>query len=397
MSTPAITKLKEWSTPAEVADYVSAELADFFAVHLDPYATERDEACETIPRAAFLHAAQLGLLNYLIPREVGGMGGSRRAFGLVLEQIGEQCAEIAFPTMLMMYADVPNIIHRARRSELDERYVRPMAEGHMIGAFAFTDYGDAFDFQTRMFRKGDRYVVSGTKCLQTGGMLADAFVTYVRDEKDDMRVLLVDRNDPGVQTVPMPTLGLRSAGLTQLRLDAVELGEERDLSGTDGLADVQIFLNSRRMFLVCPLVGMMHRIIKTCVQHLDDVVREGRPLTQAQTVQARLGNMYARYLTSRAILHDALDRIARGEINDMFDPIISAAKFIIAENVVDVGEKAIRLTGWRGYSKQLPVERLYRAALAALTGHTAQDLLEINLGVIAASNFALDDLTSRVR
>jgi alkylation response protein AidB-like acyl-CoA dehydrogenase len=107
--------------------------------------------------------------------------------------------------------------------------------------------------------------------------------------------------------------------------------------------------------------------------------------------------MYARYLTSRAILHDALDRIARGEINDMFDPIISAAKFIIAENVVDVGEKAIRLTGWRGYSKQLPVERLYRAALAALTGHTAQDLLEINLGVIAASNFALDDLTSRVR
>ncbi len=392
MSTPAIAKLSEWSTPADVAAYVSAELVDYFAVHLDPYATERDEACAPIPHATFRHAAQLGLLNYVIPREVGGIGGSRRVFGLLLEQIGQHCADMSFATMLSMYADVPNVIHRAGRPALDERYVRPMAEGHRLGTFAYTDYGDAFDFQTRVVRDGDRYVVNGTKCLQTGGMLADVFVTYARDEHDDIRVLLVDREDPGVETVPVRTLGLRSAGLTQLRLHEVVLDEERDLSGADGLADAQMFLNSRRMFLVCPLVGAMHRFIETCVRHLDKTVREGRPLTQAPTVQARLGNMYARYLTSRAILHDALDRIGRGEINEMFDPAISAAKFVITENVIEIGEKAIRLTGWQGYSKELPLERMYRAALAALTGQTAQDVLEINLGVIAASDVALHDL-----
>ncbi len=389
---PAIAKISDSSTPAEAEAYASAELSVFFATELNRHAAQRDEACEVIPRAVFEQAAGIGLLNYLIPREAGGIGGGRRAFGLLLEQVGYLCEDPAFATMLSMYADVPNVIHRAGRPVLTEDYVRPMAAGKKLGTFAYTDYGDAFDFRTRVAREGDGYVVEGVKCLQTGGALADVFVVYARDETDDIRVLLVDRDDPGVSTVPVRTLGLRSAGLTQLTLDGVVLGEERDLSGADGLADAQIFLNSRRMFLVCPLVGMMKNIVETCVRHLDTVVREDRPLTQAQTVQARLGNMYAKYLTSRAILHDALDRMGRGETNEMFDPVVSAAKFIITENVVDVGERAVRLTGWRGYAAdELPFQRMYRAAMAALTGQTAQDVLEINLGVVATSEVILRD------
>jgi alkylation response protein AidB-like acyl-CoA dehydrogenase len=391
MTGPAIMKLSDGSTPAEVAAYAEAELADFFETRLNPYAARRDEACEVIPRTVFEQAAEIGLLNYLIPAGAGGFGGGRRAFGLLLEQIGYLCSDPAFATMLSMYADVPNVIDRARRPVLLERYVRPMARGEKLGTFAYTDYGDAFDFRTRVVRDGDRHVVSGVKCLQTGGALADVFVVYARDETDDIRVLLVDRDDPGVSTTPVATLGLRSAGLTQLRLDGVVLDAERDLSGSDGLADAQIFLNSRRMFLVCPLVGMMKRIVETCVRQLDTVVREDRPLTQAQAVQARLGNMYAKYLTSRAILRDALDRIGRGEVNEMFDPVVSAAKFVITENVVDVGERAIRLTGWQGYATELPLQRMYRAAMAALTGQTAQDVLEINLGVVATSDVVLGD------
>jgi alkylation response protein AidB-like acyl-CoA dehydrogenase len=395
MTAPAIAKLSEWSTPADVRAYTTAELADFFATELNPYATQRDENCEVIPRPVFEQAAAMGLLNYLIPGQAGGVGGSRRVFGLLLEQVGYLCSDMAFATMLSMYADVPNVIYRAGRPALVDDYVRPMAHGRKLGTFAYTDYGDAFDFRTRVVRKGNQYVVNGVKCMQTGGALADVFITYARDADDDLRVLLVDRNDPGVTISPVRTLGLRSAGLTRLELTDVVLDAERDLSGADGLADAQAFLNSRRMFLVCPLVGAMRNIIETCVRHLDLVIREGQPLTQAQTVQARLGNMYAKSLTSQAILHEALDRIGRGEINEMFDPAISAAKFVIAENVIDVSEKAVRLTGWRGYSQELPFERMHRGAMAALTGQTAQDVLEINLGVIATAQVALHDETRR--
>lgn len=389
MTTPTITQLHPEATFEEVQAYGAAELKEFFATTVNPEATERDETSEVVPRSAFEQAARMGLLNFVMPREVGGIGGSRRVFGLLLEQVGYYCKDTGFPTMLAMYADVPNVVYRAGHPSLVERYVRPMAEGRKLGTFAYTDYGDAFDFQTRVTRKNGHYVLNGVKCLQTGGSLADVFVVYARDDYDDMRVLLVDRNDPGVFIAPVRTMGLRSAGLTQLRLADVYLDAERDLSGPDGLADAQSFLNSRRLFVVCPLVGGMRRMLEICVGHLDTVIREGRPLTQAQRVQARLGNMYAKLLTSQVILHDALDRVGRSAINEMFDPVISAAKFIITENVIDVGEQAIRLTGWRGYSTELPFQRTYRAAMAALTGQTAQDVLEINLGVVAMADTAL--------
>lgn len=387
----AIERLSPWATPAEVEAFVETELSEFFATELDPYATDRDEDCEPIPRSIFERSSQLGLLNYLIPKQAGGLGGSRRVFGLLLEHLGYCCADLSYPSMLSMFADMPNSIYRGGRPELIERYVRPMAEGRRFGTFAFTDYGEVINFATRVLRKGNRYVLNGVKVLQTGGLLADVFITYARDEHDDIRVFLVDRDDPGVSTVPVRTLGLRSAGFSQLTLEDVVLDEGRALNDSDGLADAQVFLNSRRLYTVCPFVGGMRRMIEVCVRHLDGVIREARPLTQAQRVQARLGDMYAKRLTSETILHSALDRIERGEANEVFDPYISAAKYILTENVVDVGEQAIRLTGWRGYSKVLPIERMYRAALAALTAQTAQDILEINLGVIAMAHLALED------
>ena len=381
----------------DVAAWAETELVRFLGAEVNPGAPEREESREPLPRAAFDAAARLGLLNYLLPPAVGGLGGSRRVFGLVLEQLGTLCDDMAFPFLLSMYADIPTVVLAAGRPELVERYVKPMATGEVLGTFAFTDYGDAFEFRTRAERRGDRWVVSGVKCLQTGGALADVFVTYARDEHDDIRVLLVDRADAGVSTVPVTTLGIRSGGLTQLTLDAVELPAERDLSGPDGLADAQVFLNSRRLFQVCPLVGAMRRMIEVSVRHLDGVIREGRPLTQSPAVQGRLGRMYALYLTSRAVLHDALDRMGRGEVNEVYDPVISAAKYVVTENAVEVSERAIRLTGWRGYTTVLPLERMHRAVLASVTGQTAQDILEINLGVIAMARLALADQSRRAR
>ncbi|HEU4536503.1 MAG TPA: acyl-CoA dehydrogenase family protein, partial [Polyangiaceae bacterium] len=109
MATLSIAQLHEQSTPADVRAYVAAELADFFAREINPHATARDEACEAIPRSAFEQAARSGLLSYLMRREVGGVGGSRRTFGLLLEQIGYFCDDVAFPSMLAMFADVPNV------------------------------------------------------------------------------------------------------------------------------------------------------------------------------------------------------------------------------------------------------------------------------------------------
>ncbi|GAB4510700.1 MAG: acyl-CoA dehydrogenase family protein [Haliangiales bacterium] len=369
-----------------MARFGAEHLGAFFDQEVNPGAAERDETRTVIPRSTFTRAAEIGLLNYLLPSDVGGLDGSRRLFGLLLEQVGYYSEDPSYGTMLAMFADVPNVIYRAHGPAapiLTDRYVRPMARGELLGTFAYTDYGDAFAFQARCRQDGDGFVLHGVKCLQTGGELADLFVVYVRDEQNGMKVFLLERDQPGLSLTPVTTMGHRSAGLTQLHMDDVRVPASHLLSTQDGLADAQVFLNSRRIYVVCPLVGVMQRTTELCTSHLGTVIREGRPLTQAQTVQARLGNMSARCQCAQAILHAALDRIDRGEVNDVFDPFISSAKFMLTEHAVEVCERAIRLTGWRGYSDELPFGRFYRAAMGALTGQTAQDVLEIQLGVIA--------------
>ncbi len=379
----SLVPLRADSTYQEVSEYAAKTLAPFFEKEVNPGAAERDEKQVVVPRRIFEHAARLGILNYLIPEEVGGGGGNRRIFGMILEEIGYYTDEASFATMLAMYADVPNVIYRTGKTSLVERFVKPMARGEILGTFAYTDYGDAFDFKARCTRKGKSFVLNGTKCLQTGGAIADVFVVYVEDEHRRMKIFLIERDQPGVSLIPITTLGLRSAGLTQLHLENVEVDEERLLNDSDGLGDAQIFLNSRRLFVVCPMVGGMRRILEECARHLGTIIREGQPLTQAQTVQARLGRMSAQAMTSQAILHSALDHIDSCRVNEIFDPFVSAAKFTITEAGIALSERAIRLTGWQGYSNLLPYERHFRAFLSALTGQTAQDVLEIQLGVLA--------------
>jgi len=375
------------ATVEQVHDWVREHLAPFFATSVNPGAASRDETGSPLPAGAFLPATELGLLGYLLPVGLGGAGGDRRTFGLLLEQVGYFCEELEYASLLSMYADIATVVAATGQPELIDRYVRPMSRGQRFGTFAYTEQTDAFDLHCRVRRTGAGYLVDGVKCLQTGGHLADVFLTYVRDEHDDLQLFLVERDDPGVRVEPVPTAGFRSAGLTRLTLHGVRLPESRLLVRVDGLSHAQRFLNHRRLFVTCPMVGRMKAVVESCAAHLATVVRGGQPLPAHQAVQAKLGRMLIRYETGRAVLHDALSRFATGAYNPLFDPVVSAAKYTVVENAVALGMDAVYLTGWLGYSRELPYERYLRGFMAGIAGQTAQDVLEILLGneVIAQS------------
>ncbi len=373
--------------PDEVHDWVRDNLAAHFATAVNPGAADRDATGTPLPAEALRRAADLGLFGFLLPTSCGGAGGDRRTFGLLLEHVGYFCDELEYPSLLSMYADIPTVIAATGRPDLIERYVRPMREGRCFGTFAYTERHDAFDFRCRAARGADGYLITGDKALQTGGHLADVFLTYVRDEHDDLQLVLVERTDPGVTLEPVATAGFRAAGLTRLSLDGVRLPASRLLVRVDGLSHAQRFLNHRRLFVAAPMVGRVKAIIESCTAHLAGVVRQGVPLPQHEAVQARLGRMLIRYETARAVLHDALGRWVAGPHNVQFDPVVSAAKYTIVDNAIAVGMDALHLTGWAGYSRELPYERHLRGFLAGVAGQTTQDVLEVLLGneVIARS------------
>lgn len=380
MTVQALSELGASPSADAVEGYARSELSGFFASRVNPGAAERDAQNTCLPADIFREAAQLGLLAYLLPKEVGGLGGNRRTFGLLLEQIGYLCEEVEFASLLSLYADIPTLICDTGERELIERYVVPMSRGTRFATFAYTERTDALSFSSRAVQRGKHYVLSGEKCLQTGGQLADTFLTYVRDERDDLQLFLLEREDPGVEISPVETTGFRSAGLTRLRFTDVELPDSRRIVPVDGLSHVQKFLNNRRLFVACPFVGRMRAIVEDCVLHLRGVVRYDKPLTETQAVQAKLGGMYIRYETARAVLRDALERVGGRHQNPLFDPVISAAKYTVVEHALAVAKDAIYLTGWRGFSKELPFERYFRSFMGGIAGQTAQDVIELLLG-----------------
>ena len=163
--------------PAAVHDWVRDHLAADLAGSVNPGAAGRDATGTPLPAAAFGRAAELGLFGFLLPRAHGGAGGDRRTFGLLLEQLGYVGEELEFASLLSMYADIPTVIAATGRADLVERYVRPMAAGRRFGTFAYTERHEAFDFRCRTAPAGDGLVVTGEKSLQTGGHLADVFLT----------------------------------------------------------------------------------------------------------------------------------------------------------------------------------------------------------------------------
>jgi hypothetical protein len=376
------------SSPDTVQQFVRENLAEYFSKVINPGAAERDLHGVPLDARAFRPAADLGLFAFLLPHELGG-SGDRRTFGLLLEQVGYYCDELEFASLLSMYADVASVVAATKRTDLLESYVIPMSRGARFGTFAYTEQSDALNFSCRAVKHGNQYLLRGEKCLQTGGHLADIFLTYVRDEHDDLKLFLLERTDPGMHIEPVATAGFRAAGLTRLELRGVEVGEERVLVRVDALSHAQRFLNDRRLFIACPMVGRMRSILGTCSEHLGTVIRYGVPLTQQQAVQAKLGRMFARCEAARAVLHDALQRWASSTRNQLFDSTSSAAKYTIVEAALAVAQDAIYLTGWQGYSSALPYERMLRAFMSGIAGQTTQDVIELLLGNLVVAQAEL--------
>jgi alkylation response protein AidB-like acyl-CoA dehydrogenase len=374
-----LSLLPNASSPEVVKHFVRTELAEYLSTVINPGAAERDARSLPFEASVFEPLARLGLFAFLLPRELGG-GGDRRTFGLILEQIGYFCDELELAALLSMYADVASVIAATDRSDLRATYVVPMSRGQLFGTFAYTEQTDALNFASRAVKRGNRYVLNGEKCLQTGGHLAGVFLTYVRDEHDDLKLFLLERNDPGMHIETVPTAGFRAAGLTRLELRDVEVPEQRILVRVDALSHAQRFLNDRRLFVACPMVGRMQSMLNTCAEHLGTVVRYGAPLTQQQAVQAKLGRMFARTQASRAVLHDALQRATAGDRNQLLDATSTAAKYTIVENAIALAVDALYLMGWKGYSTTLPYERMLRGFMSGIAGQTSQDVIELLLG-----------------
>ncbi|HYH97233.1 acyl-CoA dehydrogenase family protein [Hyalangium sp.] len=357
----------------------------FIKEKVNPGAVERDAAAATLSRELLREAASLGLFRLPLPKRLGGEAVDELRWGLVLEQLGYLSVDASFPTLVGLFVGTHQFLLGLGRTDLEERYLRPLGRGDGLVSFAYTEGADPFSFRSRALEVPGGYLLHGEKHMVSGGTIADAFIVYVRDEKNDLLAFLVERDDPGLEILPLQLSGLRALGVAALRLKDVRVGPERLLVASDGLREAQSYLNARRASVVPPMVGRMQAILEGCVESLGATLRYDRPLTDMQNVQARLGRMSVAVEISRAAMYRTLERLSRGETDALWDASISATKYFVTEQALQVAEAALRLLGTRAYLRENHFERSVRDFLAGLAAAGAQDTLEVDLGVMAIS------------
>jgi alkylation response protein AidB-like acyl-CoA dehydrogenase len=377
-----------WYSNPDIKALVEERFGAFIRDKVNPGVLERDSTGASISAELLQEACTLGMTTFGLPKEIGGAGRDVVAWGRLLEEVGYLCQDSCLPFVVSLRASVIKTIHRTGRADLIDRYVIPMVHGARAPAFAYTDGTDAFSFQTTATQTPNGYVLEGEKLYVTGGSTADTFMVYARaagSRNNDLQVFLVERDDPGVQVSSVPLSGLRSAGISQISLGGVHVPQSRALATTDGLSHVQAFLNQRRIYLACPVLGRMQAVLEDCIGDLSKKVRYGNSLTAMQNVQGHIGRMVISLETSRAMLYRALERQATPAFDIYWDMLGCVAKSYVIDQGMALVQIAQRLLGGDGFLRTTHYERYLRDFAGYIPGGGSQDTLTVDLGVHAIS------------
>ncbi|PXY24897.1 acyl-CoA dehydrogenase [Prauserella coralliicola] len=328
---------------------------------LDPL-EQQIENEERIPYETVLPVLrEIGAFGLLVPRSYGGSGLSIAQY---LPIIGE-FAKIQGGIRVIVH--VHNSFAHALSEIGDEEQRRAILPGAATGqrsvAFALTepDHGTGADLGTTAKADGSGYVLNGRKWLITNSDLASHFLVFAKTDPAAVSALLVERDAPGLTIEPLPeTMGCKGGQHGLLTFDNVPVPRSA-LVGAEGEGQEHLerALEISRVFIAASSLGTAERALDLSVAHAESRVTFGKPIAHRQAVQRYLAEMAIDVYALRGMLADAA---AKWDAGERIPAESSMVKQFGLEAVGRVTDRALLVHGGIGYTRKLPVERLYRDA-----------------------------------
>ena len=354
-----------------IADFVAAEIMPLEA---DPASYDEHEniAMPVLERLRGKVKAA-GLWAPQMPRELGGLGLNVSGMAACYETMGRSIfGPVAFNCAA---PDDGNMILLSRTATPGQkrRWLIPIIEGRLRSAFVMTEPmpgagSDPSAMRTRAVRKGDRWVVEGHKWFITGADAAQHFILIARTSEDSRKGLsafLFDRDQPGWRILRrIPIMGPEEhGGHCELLFEGLEIPDEnRLLEVGDGLKVTQIRLGTARLTHCMRWLGMAKRALEIASTYVAERENFGTVLARHEGVQWLLGEAAMAIELGRLLTAKAAWKLDQG---DFARKEVSMAKVQVADALHKAIDTAIQLCGARGYSKDTPLEWMYRYARQA--------------------------------
>ncbi len=338
----------------------------FAEAEVRPLAREIDET-GAFPRETFRKAAALGLTGVAIPEALGGSGFDHVSYAIVIEEISRACAStgVILSVQNSLYCET---LDRFGSDEQKARWLVPFARGERIGCYALTEPqagSNAAALRTVAVRRGDRYIVNGAKSWITNGGVADAAVVFVNTDpaqgEKGITALVIERGTPGFRVgKEEKKLGIHATACTELAFTDCAVPVENRI-GTEGQGYRYALsaLDGGRIGIAAQATGIAQGAFDQALAYAKEREAFGHPIAEFQAIQFMLADMATEIDAARLLVRHAAWKEDAGE---RFSSDASIAKLFASEMATRVTHKAIQIHGANGYSREYPVERMYRDA-----------------------------------
>jgi butyryl-CoA dehydrogenase len=339
---------------------------EFAQKEVKPLAQETDET-EIFPRVTVEKMQNLGFMGIPIPKEYGGQGCDTLTYVLAVEELSKVCATtgVIVSAHTSLCADP---IKKFGNQEQKEKFLRPLASGQKLGAFALTEPNagtDASGQQTKAVLDGDEYVLNGSKIFITNGKEADIYIVFAMTDKSKgtkgISAFIVEKGTPGFTFgTKEKKMGIRGSSTYELIFTDCRIPKE-NLLGKEGKGFVYAMqtLDGGRIGIAAQALGIAEGAFENTVSYVKERKQFGRPLAKFQNTQFQLADLAVKIEAARNLVYKAA--IAK-DTKDRFSVEAAMAKLYAAEVAMEVTTKAVQLHGGYGYTREYDVERMMRDA-----------------------------------
>jgi alkylation response protein AidB-like acyl-CoA dehydrogenase len=375
----------------EVQQQILSSIREFVERQVIPLASQIENDHE-YPHEIVEVMKDLGLFSCNVPEEYGGLGLSYTTFALIVEEISRGWMSLVGP--IGTHSVICDIINRFGTGEQKREFLPGLASGQRRGGLALSEADAGTDVQrirTTAVRKGDGYLINGSKMWITNGRYGDTFVLAAKTDihaeppYKGISAFIIEKGGEGfIVGRDIDKLGYRGVETCELFFDNFFVPAKNLIGGREGEGFKQIMtgLESERINVAARGVGLARAAFEDAISYAQQRYTFGKPICEYQTIQNMLAEMGTKIEAARLLVYSAAEKKDRGERCDLE---VGMAKLFATETAQDVALQALRIHGGAGYSKDLRVERYYRDAPLLIIGGGTNELqrLIIARGLIA--------------
>ena len=365
-------------------DMLRDSVASFARDRIAPRADEIDRT-NMFPRDLWPELGSLGLLGITVEEEFGGAGLGYLEHCVAMEEVSRASASVG-----LSYGAHSNLcVNQIRRTGTDaqkRRHLPKLISGEHVGALAMSEPGagsDVVSMRTRAERRGDRFVLNGSKMWITNGPEADTLVVYAKTDPNagarGITAFVIEKGMKGFTTAQkLDKLGMRGSDTCELVFQDCEVPADNVLGKVnDGVKVLMSGLDYERVVLAAGPLGIMQACLDTVLPYVHERKQFGEPIGSFQLVQGKLADMYVAMNACKAYVYAVAKACDQGKTTreDAAGAILYAA-----EKATHIALDAIQLLGGNGYINDYPTGRLLRDAKLYEIGAGTSEIRRMLIG-----------------